>query len=145
MDIWVVYLERGMNFGKINSALDFDGNDMIIIDNFTSLNNARNFSVSMWVNQETLTQGRYAYWQNGNLLINFGSSYGENLGPANVRMRMHLDGNWRTSHVAVNSLDTSGWHYWVFSYDSENATIYKDGVEIYRDNSDASYSSLRNS
>ena len=124
--------------GKFNTCMDFDGNDYVAVSGFTDLNGASELSVEMWMKQDQTTQGRYALWRNGNILINIGDNYGTP-GPTNLRLRLNLDGTWRNSHTALDVLDTGVWHHWAFVYDGTYARIYEDGQEIYSSNADAAY------
>ena len=118
--------------GYIDGANDFQDNDYVRLSSFNGLNGKQETSISYWAKQDSSTTQDYTLWANLQILIEHGASFGSPQGAANLRVRWHLEGDWRTAHIAPSVLDTGNWHYWTFDKNSSGTTkIYKDGVEVY--------------
>jgi len=130
-----------VNF-SYGDSLDFNSDgDSVDVSGFTDIDGAGEVSIEMWVSQDSLSTLQYTLWRDTNILIEFGSSYTPSA-VENLRVRLNLDGAWRTSHVAVGVLDLDGWHHWVFIWDGNNVTMYKDADMVYTSDSDSAYNSI---
>ena len=111
----------------------FDGNNkQIRLSNFNRTSAVNGVTYSMWykINQE---QG-YLLWQNNAILIDVGHASS----PGQMRLRMSLGGDWRSTHSWNYSLNK--WTHLVITWDGTNTRIYQDGIQLVHSTSDSAYS-----
>jgi hypothetical protein len=111
-------------------SLRFTGSDLVRVNSFANLSGSNQATIMAWVKQDTLSTGQYLLWADGNVLIEYGSTFGSIQGSDVIRVRWHLQGDWGNTH-AVTALEADSWQHWAFVYSSGATRIYRDGIEIY--------------
>lgn len=103
--------------GINGDAVHFDGNDYIIIDNHTEINDTQAFTVSLWGIKPTTQDGAFYYYETGNdrFSINYHSS-GE------VRAGFYDGSSFVGS--ASGSFSTNAWTNIIYVYNGSHGTLY---------------------
>ncbi|MGI6278199.1 MAG: DUF2341 domain-containing protein [Patescibacteria group bacterium] len=122
---------RSTAFCKEGGCLEFNGSNYVSKNNFSGLTGKSGATIEFFARPTTLAEGSYAFWADSNTLIEIGCSSTFSCDENDARVRWHLDGAWRNSHIATDSVEQNQWDHWVFLFDSGNTKIYKNGVEIY--------------
>ena len=104
--------------GKINSSLNFDGNDDYI-GNLTNVlaTNTNSETISAWVKPNNLSGDKYIFIQNGPTLFHI----------SNDKLVGGIyTGTW-TSVTSISSLVANVWSHVVMTYDGSNIKLYING------------------
>ncbi len=96
--------------GLILSALNFDGGDFVRVNNFDSLENSEEFTVSFWVNLDLLAQGQNIFESSNAFNIELGDS---NLGD-DTAIRFNFDNSINRSVSGI--LETGSWNHVVLRF-----------------------------
>ncbi len=108
--------------GMVGQALSFNGTSTYLkIDNDTSLNPVKNFSISLWLKADN--------WSGGNRrIIQKGATDNQyRLTEQSGSLLFELKG---VSSVTAPLPSTGSWHHLVAVYDGVNIKIYQDGVLV---------------
>lgn len=130
--------------GKVNGALNFDGNDDVVrINNPDSINNIDKLSFAAWLFVDVA--------QNNDRIVEKVSAWQVHMDSAgDLRFeakRWGTDGKWTMDIPAGDPL-TNGWHHIAVTYDhgspSNNPLFYYDGVAVSANETQAPGGSLAN-
>ena len=118
--------------GEYNEALDFDGNDHLILDGIDLAN--RSFTIAAWAKRDTtgahdfiLGQGKRTQSQG----LHFGFRSNNTFTCA----------FWANDLTTTTTYTDTDWHHWICSYDAEtnSRSIYRDGELVVSDIAVADY------
>jgi len=105
--------------GKVRDGYSFDGYaDYIRVNDSNSLDLTNSFTISVWLNPRSSTQG-YVVCKYGSYMIQFMASN-------NSQGGIWINGTWTTLVSTTTSQNT--WTHVVFTYNGTSAVIYKNGA-----------------
>jgi hypothetical protein len=96
--------------GVLLSALNFGGSDLVQIDNFDALENSKEFTLSMWINQDSLSTGQIIFNHDTIGVIELGNSISANVN----QIRFEVDGGINRSSSSI--LSESMWNHVVLRF-----------------------------
>ncbi|PIZ43287.1 hypothetical protein COY33_01790, partial [candidate division WWE3 bacterium CG_4_10_14_0_2_um_filter_42_7] len=109
--------------GKFGKALSFDGNDYVYTSNNSSINPLNSFTLSAWVNPNSVTSKAILVKDTAYRL--FTDANGK------INCQVYSSGAWQTAAVSSNALTLNQWQHIACTYDKARGSIkdYKGGLE----------------
>ena len=113
------YFENGL----LLSGLNFDGNDLVSVFPFNMLEDSKEFTLSFWVNQDTLSTGQLLFSHNTIGSIELGNSLTSNVN----QIRFEVDGGQNRSSSSL--LSTNSWNHVVLRYVSGEVCLFFNSLK----------------
>jgi hypothetical protein len=115
--------------GKVGSALDFDGNDFILISDNDSLDTAGSVTLQAWIkpsslsNYATIVGKRHAGSTSANYAMRLGTG-----GSVDEIEFYFANGGWQVYTTSDANLVANNWYFVTAVYNGSSVKIYKNGV-----------------
>ena len=119
---------QGFVTGKINQALNFDGDDNVVVSGAGSLNSPE-VTLEAWV-KNSGTPGTYKYITDKHYLGDRGSYALYTSGSGGLRFYIGHTAGFVASPDAGTGIWDGNWHHIVGTYDGLKVQLYVDGTEI---------------